>query len=90
MAKRGVCGLAHEAKAAPAIDKPDTVLGQDAAEVARGLGKGGIAARARTAIDANVPDARREGDVIHKGSCGIRFRHASRKAPFQSGWQELV
>src|SRR5215470_8045328 len=60
MAKRGMSNLAHQPEAAPAIDEADAVLCQYASEVARSLGKGGIAARARAAIDADIPDARGE------------------------------
>src|SRR5262249_60799467 len=70
----------HPQDPPPAIDEADTVLSKDAPEVARRLGKGGMAARARAAIDADIPDGRGEGDVIHRGSCGIWFRRASRKA----------
>src|SRR5947207_4157394 len=44
MAKRRMCGLAHEPKAASTVDQADAALSQDAAEGTRGLGKGWIAA----------------------------------------------
>ncbi len=48
--------LAHEPETAAAIDEADMVLGQEAAEGARGLGVGRIPARARAAINADILD----------------------------------
>ena len=70
--------LAHEPEAAAAIDEPDMLFGQDAPEIARGLGEGRVDPRARSAKDANVFE------------CGLAFAwHSSRIWPLQASRKRL-
>src|SRR5262245_1574616 len=87
--ERGVGDLAHKSEAAAAIDKADAVLRQDAAKVPRGLGKGGIAPRARAAIDANIPDTRSERNVIHESHVAFVFDARQGKLSIDRGGRNL-
>src|SRR5262245_22222784 len=71
--------LAHEAEAAAAIDEADAGSGESLAEVARGLGVGGVSARAGAAIDADSLQSGGDQRLIHGRSSGIGLDRASRK-----------
>src|SRR5262249_55396583 len=79
--------LAHEAEAATAIDEADISRRENASKVARGLDKSRVSARARAAIDADIPKVSRllHGTHVHSGLCNVKEAYTLRSGGFLLG-----
>jgi hypothetical protein len=83
MVEHAVGKLAHQPDRAAAIDEADAVLGKRLAELSRGRGEIGIAARSGAAIDADSSDLGHSDSFVRSGMRIVRkeegYRHARRR-----------